>query len=322
MIHGNRAIVPHLAVRAAAASSPPGPGSNHRGNPIKLQFSTLAGGFIASIAALSAWAQPDATPARLGIETGVRDFDRIRINNVQDESLGRIMDLRIELVHGTIAEMVVVSDNSPETGPKTAAVPARNPVSAPLNGPRRLIVSIDVIKSAPAVGLSEWFDSGPGDRVAAAGRVPGQEPYFAEEPAAVEKSASRRQLLFDDVRRSSPGKRLLVGNLQNQRFGEVYAMILDIPHCRIRSFVVLAPGSFETRSIIPAVTPTVAEYSRPRFPGIPAREWTPVLPLLPGRIPAFVGPDGGPRRDQLDDPTAPHKEAGGPSPMPKLADHL
>jgi sporulation protein YlmC with PRC-barrel domain len=220
---------------------------------MNLQFSILASAVIASTVSLSTWAQPEPTHVRFSIENEVHEFDRIRIKNVQEESLGRVMDLSIDLINGRIVEMLVASDSSLDVGPRIVAVPPRAQISDPLGEVYRLTVSIDVIKFAPAIDLSKWSDAGWCDRVPAAYRTFGQEPYFLEGIDTAGTTANRRKLLFDCVERSSRIVRLLVGNLRNQQFGEVYAMTLDIPKGRIRSFVVLAPGNFETKSIIPAM---------------------------------------------------------------------
>ena len=46
---------------------------------------------------------------------------------------------------------------------------------------------------------------------------------------------------------------LPVGNLQDQKLGKVYSMGLDIPRGRILNVIVLAPGNFKTKSVVPAM---------------------------------------------------------------------
>jgi sporulation protein YlmC with PRC-barrel domain len=187
------------------------------------------------------------------MENGDREFQRIWIKNIKEESRGRVTDLGLDLVDGRIVEMLVDPEGSLVAGPRISAAPQRALVSDPPNEALRHDASTCVIKSARAIDLSKWLDSGRSHGVAAANRIFEQEPYFLEEGEMAGKSANRRKLLFDSVERSRGILRLLVGNLRNQQSGELYAMTLDIPNGRIRSFVVLAPGYFEPERVVTAM---------------------------------------------------------------------
>jgi sporulation protein YlmC with PRC-barrel domain len=221
---------------------------------MKLKRTLLASAVIATGVTLSTWAEP--APARdvhVGAEKTVFEFNHIRIKNFQDESLGRIVDLGIDLVNGRIVEVLVQSDSSLGVDGKIVAVPPLALTSDPLNEVYRLNVSTDVFKSAPAIDLSQWLDAGRSDRVAAAYRVFGREPYFLEDGDTASTTAQRPKVSLGYVERSSKIVNLPVGNLQNEQFGKVWSMTLDIPKGRILNVVVLAPGNFKTKSIIPAM---------------------------------------------------------------------
>jgi sporulation protein YlmC with PRC-barrel domain len=220
---------------------------------MKLTFNLLAGVVIASGVALSTWAQPEPTHERFGAEKKIDEFNRIEIKNFQDESLGRMTDLGIDLINGRIVEVLVACDSSLGVGDKTVAVPPHALYPDLLNEVYRLNVSTDVFKSAPAIDLSQWLDAGRSDRVAAAYRLFGQEPYFLEEGATASKTDARPKVLLGYVERSSKILNLPVGNLQNEQFGTVWSLTLNIPTGRIMNVVVLAPGNFKTKSIIPAM---------------------------------------------------------------------
>ena len=220
---------------------------------MKFPFAILAGAAIAVGLSLSTSAQTEPTHERFGNDKIIHEFDRIHIQNFQDESLGRIMDLGIDLINGRIVEVLVTCDSSLGVGDKVVAVPPRALYSDPVNDVYRLNVSTDVFKSAAAIDLSKWLDSGRSDRVAAAYRLFGQEPYFLEEGATASKTDKRPKVALGYVERSSKILNLPVGNLQNQPFGEVSSLTLNILKGRIRSVIVLAPGNFKTRSVIPAM---------------------------------------------------------------------
>jgi sporulation protein YlmC with PRC-barrel domain len=237
---------------------------------MKLKFNLLASAVIAGGLSLSTWAQPQPTPqpepttklepitvtgskVPLGAEKPFDELVNIQIKNFQDESLGRIKDLGIDLINGRVIEVLVVSDSSLEVGNKIVAVPPLALYPDLLNEVYRLNVSTDVFKTAAAIDLTKWLDAGRSDRVAAAYRLFGQEPYFLEEGDTASKTDSRPKVSLGYVERSSKILDLPVGNLQNEQFGKVWSLTLDIPKGRIRNVVILAPGNFKTKSIVPAM---------------------------------------------------------------------
>jgi sporulation protein YlmC with PRC-barrel domain len=220
---------------------------------MKLKNSLLASAVIAAGFTLSTWAEP--APARdvhVGAVKPIFEFNKIEVKNFQDESLGRIMDLGIDLINGRVVEVLVESAGSLGVGGRIVAVPPLALFPDSLNEVYRLNVSTDTFKSAAAIDLSQWVDAGRSDRIAAAYRLFGQDPYFLEEGATASTTAKRPKVSLGYVERSSKILNLPVGNLQNQPFGKVWSLTLDVPKGRILNVVVLAPGNFKTKSIIPA----------------------------------------------------------------------
>jgi hypothetical protein len=220
---------------------------------MKLKFNLLAGAVIAVGLSLSTWAQPEPTHERLGAQKPLDHFTNIQIKNLQGESLGRIMDLGIDLINGRIVEVLVASDSSLGVGSKIVAVPPLALIPDQLNEVYQLNVSADVFKAAAAIDLSQWLDAGRSDRIAAAYRLFGQDPYFLEEGDTASKTDSRPKVSLGYVERSSKIVDLPVGNLQNENFGKVWALVMDIPKGHILNVIVLAPGNFKTKSIVPAM---------------------------------------------------------------------
>lgn len=244
---------------------------------MKLKSSLLAGAIVAFGASLSLWAQKDPSPTPLGQDKtlpdkaafandakdpsptplgrdkALNDFTQIQIKNFQDESLGRIKDLGIDLVNGRIVEVLVVSDSSLDVGNKIVAVPPRALVPDLLNEVYRLNVSPEVFKSAAAINLKEWSDWGRSDRIAAAYRLFNQLPYFMEEGDTASPTAARPKVLLGYVERTVNILDMPVGNFQNEKFGKVWSMTLDIPNGRILNVIVMAPGNYKTKSIVPAM---------------------------------------------------------------------
>jgi sporulation protein YlmC with PRC-barrel domain len=220
---------------------------------MKLQFAILAGAAIAAGFSLSTKAQPEPSHEDFGASQKVSFYDQVEIKNFQDESLGRITDLGLDLVNGRIVEVLVASDSSLNVGEKIVAVPPSALYRDPDNGIYRLLVTTEVFKSAPAIDLSNWVDSGRSDRVAAAYRLFGQEPYFLEQGAIAKKTAARPKVVLGYVERSSKILRLPVSNLEHQELGEVFMMTMNIPKGRVRSVIIVAKGNPSRKSVVPAM---------------------------------------------------------------------
>lgn len=213
----------------------------------------VAGVILTTGLAFAATAQPQHKPRPLGAEKTLVNFIHIEIKNHQGETLGRIEDLGIDLINGRIVEVLVQSDRSLDVGGKIVAVPPGALTRDPDNKIYRLNASREVFKSAAAIDLSQWVDWGRSDRVAAAYYLFGQEPYFLEEGDVANRKAARPKVSLGYVERCNKLIGMPVGNYQGDKFGEVWSMSLDILKGRILSVIVLAPGNFETKRVIPAM---------------------------------------------------------------------
>jgi len=224
---------------------------------MKSKFKLLASAVLAGAVSLSAWAQPEPSHERLGVEKKLYAISDIEIKNFQDESLGRVVDLGIDLINGRVVEVLVESDSSLGVGNKIVAVPPRA-LMADLSPEQfhqvyRLNASAEDFKSAAAIDLSKWLDAGRSERVAAAYHLFGQETYFLEEGDTASQTARRPKVSLGYVERSSKILGLPVENFQHQKFGKVFTVTLDIPKGRILTVIILAPGNFKTKSVVPAM---------------------------------------------------------------------
>lgn len=207
---------------------------------------------IACSLALTGWALNDPSPTPLGAEKSSVNFLHIEIKNLQDETLGRIKDLGLDLINGRIVEVLVESDSSLDVDSKVVAVPPGALLRDPDPMIYRLNASRELFKTAAAIDLSQWDDFGRSDRVAAAYHLFGQEPYFLEDGLTVGGTERRAKVSLGYVERAHKVTGLPVGNYQGEQFGKVSSLTLDILKGRILSVIVLAPGNFQTQSVIPA----------------------------------------------------------------------
>ena len=213
----------------------------------------LAGLFASTVSAQPDAAKPDAAPPVLGREKAFTEFTKIKITNFDDEPLGRIVDLGIDLVNGRIVEVLITADSSLEVGSKIVAVPPAALITDLKNEVYRINVSPEQFKSAATIDLSKWADEGRSDRVAAAYYHFGQMPYFLVEGQTANPAAKRPRVALGYVERSNKLVGMPVGNLQGEKLGKVWTMTLDIPNGRVLNVIILAPGNFQTKRVVPAM---------------------------------------------------------------------
>jgi sporulation protein YlmC with PRC-barrel domain len=223
---------------------------------MKTKLNLLVGALVAVCLSHQGGAQPVAPvdhPAA-GPDSKISSLMDIEVRNYQDERLGRVKDLGIDLVNGRIVEVLVASGGFIGFEEKTVAVPPLAFLNDQAAGVYRLNMSAEEFKTAPAIDLSKWNDITHGKRIAAAYRFFGQEPYFLEEGAPPSKTpGGHPKVQIGYVERSSKMLDLPVGNLKNQKFGHVWSLTLDVTRGRILNVVVLAEDSLVSRSIVPAM---------------------------------------------------------------------
>ena len=217
---------------------------------MKPKYRLLAGAFLAASLVLSTQAQ---SRAPFGAEKEVHPFVDIEVKSYDDETLGRIKDLAVDLVNGRIVEVLVVVDSSLDAGRKMVAVPPFALVSDPGEKIYRLNTSVEEFRSAPGVEPKHWSASVTSERVAAAYRMFGQEPYFIEEGVAPGKTARRPKVPLGYVERCNFLLDLPVSNLRGDKFGNVWSLTLDIPQGRILNVTVQPEGEFKTMRVLPAM---------------------------------------------------------------------
>ena len=195
----------------------------------------------------------EAPKAEVGPEKIAIPMQYVEIRNFQDERLGQVQDLGISLVNGRIVEVLVVSDNSLGGDQKIVAVPPLALLPDAINQVYRINISTQRFRTAAAVDLSKWVESGRSDRVAAAYRLFGQEVFFLEEGQPTSKTDSRPKVALGYVELSSRMLDLPITNMQDEKLGKVWSLTLDIPSGRILSVVVVSQGNFNIRNLVPAM---------------------------------------------------------------------
>jgi len=217
----------------------------------KLQLT--AGLILAGLVSLTCFAQKDPSPTPMGAEKDFHDFTKIQIENFDEEKLGRIKDLAIDLVNGSIVAVLVMTDSSLGEKSKIIAVPPTMLIADAGHQVYRIHATTESFQSAPGIDLSKWNDATRAETMAATYRHFGQQPYFLQQGAASSPAAAGRpRVALGYVERSFKIMDLPVANHEGTKFGKVWSLAMDIPKGRIVNVVILAPGNFQTKTIVPA----------------------------------------------------------------------
>jgi hypothetical protein len=215
---------------------------------MKLKNHVFAGAFLCSAVSLVSWAQEDPSPTPLDAEKVSHVFNNIQVQTLQHEPLGRVVDLGVDLINGRIVVVFVVTNDK-----KIVAVPPHALVSDPSGEICRIAISVAEFNNAPGINLEQWSDWGQGGKIAAAYRHFNQETYFLEERGVAEMANGRTKVVLGYVERSSKITEMPVGNHQGVMFGRVWSLTLNLSGGRIDNVIILGPGNFQTKSVVPAM---------------------------------------------------------------------
>ncbi len=175
-----------------------------------------------------------------------------QVINPQGELLGRIKDLAVDLENGRIVEAIVTS-NSGFLGlvVRTVAVPPGALHFDTVNDVARLDMDKERFKAAPKITMSNWAQHTESRHVAANYRYFGQAPYFAADgEGSPSGNTATEPLGF--VQRSSKLIGLAVKNRQQERLGQVDALIFELEKGFLSHVIVLGAGFSTDKSVIQA----------------------------------------------------------------------
>jgi sporulation protein YlmC with PRC-barrel domain len=172
-------------------------------------------------------------------------INEVEIKNLQGEALGRIRGLAVDLPHGRIVEVLVVSDQFLGMGGRTVAVPPEVLMSDGKNEVYQIDISAEKFKAAPAFDLDKWAQSTSTDSAAAAYAYFGQAPTFL-----ITGEAPCRKTIYGApvtnlgvLEKLSHLINLPVDNLQGLRLGTVASLNMDVPKGIIITALIRSPES-------------------------------------------------------------------------------
>ncbi|MEI7729975.1 MAG: PRC-barrel domain-containing protein [Verrucomicrobiota bacterium] len=173
----------------------------------------------------------------------------LEVKDSQNQPLGKIKDLALDLENGRIVEVIVASGGFLGWGQRIVAVPPGAFEFDVAGETVSLNVSKAKFQAATAFSLSKWEEHCQSPRVAAAYRYFGQEPYFAADGKNSQTGNTATEPL-GYFQRSSELIGLPVNNASDKRLGTVNAFMFDLRQGYVIHTVVQASGVFPTKSII------------------------------------------------------------------------
>jgi sporulation protein YlmC with PRC-barrel domain len=186
------------------------------------------------------------------------------VRNLQDEKIGKVDDLAVDIETGRIVEVLVSSGGLLGIGDKIVAVPPTAFNAEPTTATRttttintttpttttttravahphlRLDMTKERIKGAPAFEVSKWDEGTQTNRIMETYRYFGREPYFAR---TTPNETDRSTILSARLERASKVIGSTVRNEAEEKVGKVDNLMLDLEAGRIVT-VILSSGGF------------------------------------------------------------------------------
>jgi sporulation protein YlmC with PRC-barrel domain len=198
-------------------------------------------------------AERDADPERMGAEKTLVPISQIQVVTKNHEHLGSIKDVAIDLDNGRIVEVLVRSGGFLGIGSRVVAVP---PEALSPNGINKEYV-LDATKAkfhdAPEINLSDWNLTDRSDRVAAAYRYFGADPYFLGSHEKANPADARPKVPLGYIARANKIVGMKVVNRGGQPIGTVADLGFNLLTGRVLNVIIASGGELNKRSIVPSM---------------------------------------------------------------------
>lgn len=270
---------------------------------IKRQLSIITSASAASLMALAALAQvtPNAErgatgylgqPAvrggqieRLGGTAKVSDLIGMEVKNNQNEKLGKVDDLAVDVESGRIVYVILSTGGVIGIGDTLHAVPPGALHYDVANKVVHLDADKEKLTAAPKFEMSKWAACCNSNQVTAVYGHYGEQPYFtsthkrnAEKLGATRNREETRgkDRIVNEFDPNKPWSRLgyvekaskvmgaSVKNLQDEKLGKVENLMVDLPAGRIVAVVISSGGFIGLGDELSAVPPTALRFNTER----------------------------------------------------------
>ena len=241
----------------------------------KLQIITIAS--AASFLAFTALAQErplagaGSSPQRLGRATPLERLGRaekasdiigMEVKSYQDEKLGKVNDLVVDLETGRIVQVILSSGGFIGVGDTLVAVPPGALHRDATNKLIHLNADKEKLKAAPRFEMATGTEGCDSNQVAEVYRYYGEEPYFTAMHQTTPASNSSTRLGY--VQKASKLMDLSVKNLQDEKLGKVENLIVDLPAGRVVTVIVSSGGFLGIGDELSVIPPTALRFNSER----------------------------------------------------------
>jgi len=201
---------------------------------------------------------------RLGTTAKANEILGMTIKNRQDEKIGKVDELAVDLEAGRIVQVIVSSGGVLGIGDKTFAVPPRAFSRDADQKVLRLDIDKEKLNGAPAFETSKWEVYSDTNRVVEIYRYYGQEPYFvAGQPVPGDSRLPRNYTSSSTLGQVEKASKLIgmtVKNKQDEKVGKVDNLMVDLENGRIVHVIVSSGGFLGIGDALSAVPPSTFHY--------------------------------------------------------------
>ncbi|MBI3867827.1 MAG: PRC-barrel domain-containing protein [Verrucomicrobia bacterium] len=203
--------------------------------------------------------EPVRRSDRLGGLDKTRDLLGMNIKDSQDETLGEVRDLAVDLKGGRIVQVVVSTGGVLGVGKKYVAIPPGRFSRDRDKKVLRLSIDKQMLKTAPEFELSKWEDCCTEPRMVEVYKYYGEAPYFTTPSAAKEsRTAALSPLGYVASADKLIGTQVL--NNEDEKLGKVENLLVDLPAGRLVQVVVSSGGFLGLGDELSVIPPAAFKY--------------------------------------------------------------
>jgi len=205
---------------------------------------------------------------RLGPSEKANKVIGMEVKNSQNEKLGKVDDLAVDLSSGRIVTAVLSIGGFLGLGDTLVAVPPSALHYDAANKVFHFDADKEKLKAAPRFEYSKWDDSTQASRIGEVYAYFGEQPYFSASVNTDRNKDAKLGAHSDSrlgyVQRASKLMGMSVKNLQEEKLGKVDNFIIDLPAGRILTVVLSSGGFLGLGDELSAVPPTALRYNEAR----------------------------------------------------------
>jgi sporulation protein YlmC with PRC-barrel domain len=186
------------------------------------------------------------------------------IKGSQDQKLGTVKDLAIDMENGRIVEVIVARGGFLGVDNKLAAVPPENFTVENEGKILRLNLAGEKLDGAPMVDISQWKNAMKQSCVEQAYQYYGATPYFLVEEHSARGANNPVILHLGEVERASRLIGIETINHQDQKIGKAENLMLDLPGGRVVEVIVNSSRFLGMRNELSALPPQALHFDADR----------------------------------------------------------